>query len=130
MKNNNRKCSSPLVRMFTSNSRRKRSLLEPPVLPMVSQDETTNSEIDFYMEEDWYEGRTAKIAGSLLGILFILLGILCSLSPQSTIEHPTLGTIEPSLTSSIISTVFLVLIGFFLLWFFLFQHLIKRNKDL
>ena len=60
MKNNNRKCSSPLVRMFTSNSRRKRSLLEPPVLPMVSQDETTNSEIDFYMEEDWYEKRTAK----------------------------------------------------------------------
>ncbi len=128
-KNNKTKYNSPFVRIFTNNSRRKKGLLEPPVLPTVSQNEKTNSEKEFYSEEDWYEGGLAKITGSLLGFLFVLMGILCSTSPQSKFVHPTLGEIKPSLTSDIISTVFLVIIGFSLLWVFFFRHFFKNKNS-
>ena len=116
------------VQMFTSNFRRKRGNAEPPILPMVSDDEQTDSQKEFYSEENMFEGKMAKVGGTLLGFLLFFLGLLNIFSPKSSLIHSKFGNeVEVSQTGNLLSGIFIIVIGFVLLWFFFLRHLLRKK---
>ena len=114
--------------MFTSNFRRKRENTEPPVLPMVSDEEQTENQDELYTDENIFEGKIAKFSGTLFGALLIFLGFLNIFSTKSSVVHSNFGyEVEVSKTDNLFTGIFIILLGIVFLWFFFLRHLLKKK---
>jgi hypothetical protein len=125
---NNKQYSSPLVRMFQHNCRRKRGHLEPPVLPMVSEDEPSDDNDEFYEYGDTaelFDSSMSRISGIILSFIFIIFGICEIISPYKKVIPLSMRRIEVSTVESVISGLVVTLLGVALMWFCWLRHLKK-----
>jgi hypothetical protein len=126
---NKEQYSSPWVRMWTGNYRRKRGLGEPPILPMSYQENKTNAQEDFYSEEDLFSGLLARISDTILGLGLIIIGGITLLIPQRNKVYERCGDIFTiSRENDVMAGVFCIILGLICLWITIFKY-IKINKN-
>ncbi len=125
---NNKQYSSPLVRMFQHNCRRKRGHLEPPVLPMVSEEDPADDKEELYEYGDTaglFDSSVSRISGTILSFIFIIFGICEIISPYKKVISSSMRRIEVSAGESVISGLVVTLLGVALMWFCWLRHLKK-----
>jgi len=105
---------SPFVRMFTANYRH-RSYWQPPIFPASYREHTHDAAKDHYHDEWFFRTWMSKIAGGILGLVLISGGIQIMLHPYMNAEHSHAQLITVSPVFDVISGLFCVGLGVFLL---------------